>query len=159
MRFSAILSSLLVALFFSGCFSTGPNESCEDHDRQANTEYLEQNAQKEDVTVTDSGLQYSVIEEGEGPIPTVSDSVKVEFVGRLIDGSIFDTTDDLPNGLQFRVENFKLKGVQEGILLMKKGSTYELVVPSHLGFGVTAAGEICPGTTLIFDLTLIDVFN
>lgn len=159
MRLSAILSSLLLALFLTGCFSTGPNESCEDHDRQANTEYLEQNAQKEDVTETDSGLQYSVIEQGGGPLPTASDSVKVEFIGRLIDGAIFDTTDDLPDGLHFRVKNFKLEGVKEGVLLMEEGSTHKLVVPSHLGFGETAAGEICPGTTLIFELTLVDVFN
>lgn len=144
---------------FAGCFSSGPNESCEDHDRQANADYYLQNAQKEGVTTTESGLQYRVIEESEGTIPTATDSVQVEFIARFIDGVIFDTTDDMPDGLKFRVKNFALDGVREGILLMEEGSTYEFVVPSYLGFGETAAGEICPGTTLIFELTLLEIFD
>lgn len=159
MKITSLLLSLFLLLLFAGCFSTGPDESCQNHDRQANTEYLEQNAQNEGVSVTDSGLQYRVLESSDGPIPTASDSVQIEFVGRLIDGTIFDTTDDLPGGLHFKVENFALDGVREGILLMEEGSTYELVVPSDLGFGETAAGEICPGTTLIFELTLLEIFE
>lgn len=151
---------LFFSILFTGCLgSTGSNESCDDHDRQANEEYLEQHAQNEGVSVTDSGLQYRVIESSDGAIPTASDSVQIEFVGRFIDGTIFDTTNDLPDGFHFKIENFALDGVREGILLMEEGSTYELVVPSYLGFGETATGEICPGTTLIFELTLAEIFE
>lgn len=158
-RPAIFISILLCTFFLSGCLgSTGTDESCEDHDRQEQAAYLTEHALKDGVLVTESGLQYSVIEESEGTLPTPSDSVQVEFISRFIDGSIFDTTDDLPNGLRFRVENFSLEGVREGILLMEEGSTYELVIPSDLGFGETAGGDICPGTTLIFELTLVEIF-
>ncbi|WP_234573146.1 FKBP-type peptidyl-prolyl cis-trans isomerase [Rhodohalobacter sp. 614A] len=151
-------SALLPLFAASVLVLSGPNESCDDHDRQANTEYLQQNAQNEDVTETDSGLQYRIIETSDGPVPAASDSVRIDFVGRFIDGTIFDTTSDLPNGLTFKVENFTLDGVREGILLMEEGATYEFVVPSNLGFGETTAGDICPGTTLIFELSLVEIF-
>lgn len=150
----------LLTLLLTACLgSTGTNESCEDHDRQANAAYLEEHAQQEGVVVTDNGLQYRILDEADGPKPTNSDSVRVEFVGRFIDGTIFDTTSNLPNGLDFRVKNFTLQGIREGLQLMEEGSTYEFVIPSNLGFGETASGNICPGTTLIFELTLVDIFE
>lgn len=150
---------LFLSVILAACLgSTGANESCEDHDRQAEVEYLTQNAQKAEVTETDSGLQYRIIEAGDGPTPASSDSVEVEFTGRLIDGSIFDSTENLPGPLRFKIKDFSVDGVREGLYLMEEGSTYELVLPSDLGFGETASGSICPGTTLIFEITLVNIF-
>lgn len=152
----AVLSTLVLALFLSGCLgSTGPNESCENHSRQENAEYWEQNREKEGVTQTESGLQYRVIEEGDGASPTLESTVRIEYEGRRINGSVFDTTENI--GPQEIDVDGLLKGLEEGLQLMKEGATYEFVLPSYLAFGETAGGDFCPGTTVIFEVTLVEI--
>lgn len=158
MNRSSILSILLFTLVLSGCFgSTGPNESCEDFSRQENAEYWEQNREKEGVTQTDSGLQYRVIEEGDadGASPRLSSTVLIEYEAKRINGSIFETTENA-DPRETEVEGL-LEGLEEGLQLMKEGATYEFVLPSYLAYGETAAGEFCPGTTVIFEVTLIEI--
>jgi FKBP-type peptidyl-prolyl cis-trans isomerase FkpA/FKBP-type peptidyl-prolyl cis-trans isomerase FklB len=159
MRFmnrSAILSLLFFTLILSGCLgSTGPNESCEDFSRQENAEYWEQNGEKEGVTQTESGLQYRVIEEGDGASPTLNSTVIIEYEGRRINGSIFDTTDNV--GPQETAVEGLLQGLEEGLQLMQEGATFEFVIPSYLAFGETAGGDFCPGTTVIFEVTLVEI--
>lgn len=152
----ATLSMLFFALILSGCLgSTGPNESCEDFSRQEQAEYWEQNGEKEGVTQTDSGLQYRVIEEGDGSSPTLSSTVLIEYEGRRINGSIFDTTDNV-GPRETEVQGL-LKGLEEGLQLMQVGSTFEFVIPSNLAFGETSGGDFCPGATVIFEVTLVEI--
>lgn len=158
MNRSAILPLLFLALIFAGCLgSTGPNESCEDFDRQEQAAYWEQNGEKEGVVETESGLQYSVVEEGDGSKPTLNSTVVIEFEGRRIDGSVFRSTENI-GPQEVEVEEL-LDGLEEGLQLMEEGATYEFVLPSYLGYGETAGGEFCPGTTLIFEVTLVEIIE
>lgn len=158
MNRSAILSLHFLALIFAGCLgSTGPNESCEDFDRQEQAAYWEQNAEKEGVVETESGLQYSVIEEGDGPKPTLDSTVVIDFEGRRIDGTVFQSTAGI--GTQETEVEGLLQGLEEGLQLMDEGATFEFVLPSYLGYGETASGEFCPGTTLIFEVKLVEIIE
>lgn len=150
----ANLSTFLFLFILAGCIgSTGPNESCEDFDRQEQADYLEEHAQEDGVTVTDSGLQYTVIEEGDGDRPTLDSTVSIEYEGKRIDGSRFLSTQ---NPQETNIEGL-IDGLEEGILLMNEGSTYEFVIPSDLGYGETSGGDFCPGATLIFEVTLVEI--
>ena len=119
--------------------------------------FLSENKTEEGVQVTDSGLQYRQLREGEGPSPTPDDTVVVMYEGRFIDGTIFDSTygDGVPATL--RLGDF-IPGFIEGIQLMNVGASYELVIPSDLAYGEFGGpgGSIEPNTTLIFKVELID---
>ena len=123
----------------------------------ASESYLEENAAKEGVTVTDSGLQYEVMTEGDGPKPTVDDTVSVHYVGTLLDGTEFDSS--IARG---EPAEFPLKGVipgwTEGVQLMNVGSKYRFVIPSDLAYGDRGAGQaIGPGETLVFEVELLEI--
>ncbi|NBC65020.1 MAG: hypothetical protein GVY07_05070 [Bacteroidetes bacterium] len=150
------LSVIFLSFLFTGCLgSTGPNESCENFSRQEQADYWEQNREKDGVIQTESGLQFRVIEEGEGASPSLESTVRIEYEGKRINGSIFDTTENI--GPQETSVEGLLEGLEEGLQLMKEGATYEFVLPSHLAFGETAAGDFCPGTTVIFEVTLVEI--
>lgn len=147
---------VVLILFLSSCLgSTGVDESCEDFDRQEQAEYWDQNGEKEGVVQTESGLQYLVIEAGEGSNPTANSTVLIEYVGRRIDGTVFQSTDNI--GPQEAEVSNLIDGLEEGLQLMSEGATYEFVLPSYLGYGETASGDFCPGTTLIFEVSLIEI--
>ena len=119
--------------------------------------FLEDNKAREGVSVTDSGLQYEVIEEGDGPKPSVDDTVSVHYTGTLIDGTEFDSS--VARG---EPASFPLKGVipgwTEGLQLMNVGSKFRFVIPSDLAYGDRGAGEaIGPGETLVFDVELLEI--
>jgi len=119
--------------------------------------FLEENKARDGVQVTDSGLQYEVISEGDGPKPTVDDTVSVDYVGTLMDGTEFDSS--IARG---EPASFPLKGVipgwTEGLQLMNVGSKYRFVIPSDLAYGERGAGQaIGPGETLIFEVTLLEI--
>ena len=118
--------------------------------------YLVENRQKEGVVETESGLQYRIIKEGKGAVPTKSDKVKVVYTGQLIDGTEFDRSkDDQPT--TFRITQV-VKGWQEALQMMPVGSRWELVIPSDLGYGSKEnRGAIRPFSTLIFDVELIEI--
>ena len=123
----------------------------------ASEQYLEENAAREEVSVTDSGLQYEVLEEGDGPKPTVDDTVSVHYVGTLLDGTEFDSS--IARG---EPAEFPLKGVipgwTEGVQLMNVGSKYRFVIPSDLAYGERGAGQaIGPGETLVFEVELLEI--
>lgn len=113
------------------------------------------------VKTTSSGLAYKVLKEGTGASPVMGDIVKVKYVGKTIDGKIFDSSDKAgqPEGVEFKlIDGALIPGWIEGVQLMKEGAKYELYVPSELGYGDRQAGEdIKPGSTLIFDLELLSV--
>ena len=130
-----------------------------DKNRAEGRKFLGENAKKEGVNVTESGLQYEVIEEGTGKTPGVSDQVTVHYEGRLLDGSVFDSSYKREQPATFPV-NGVIEGWQEALQLMKEGSKYELVIPASIGYGAQGAGDaIGPHATLCFTVELIKVLG
>ena len=107
--------------------------------------------------VTESGLQYEVIREGEGARPGPDDRVSVHYKGTLIDGTQFDSSYDRGEPAQFGVGGV-IAGFSEGLQLMTVGSHYRLYIPSELGYGAQGTGaNIGPNATLIFELELLEI--
>jgi len=119
--------------------------------------FLGENKNKPEVKTTASGLQYKVIKEGTGPQPKATDMVTVNYRGTLINGTEFDSSYKRGQPATFPL-NGVIKGWTEGLQLMKKGSKYQLFVPSDLAYGERAVGpDIAPNATLIFEVELLDV--
>lgn len=121
-----------------------------------NKAYLVANAKKKGVKVTPSGLQYRVIKQGTGALPTDTTEVEVNYEGRLIDGTVFDSSYERKQSATFRL-NQVIKGWTEGLKLMPVGSTYELVIPYELGYGERGNQGIPPYSTLIFKVELLGI--
>jgi FKBP-type peptidyl-prolyl cis-trans isomerase len=108
-------------------------------------------------TVTESGLVYMVLEQGEGEHPGPSSSVKVHYTGTFKDGTVFDSSRDSGTPAVFPL-NAVIKGLSEGLQLMKPGSRYQFEIPPHLAYGDSGAGvTIPPGSTLTFEVELISI--
>lgn len=119
--------------------------------------YLAENAKKEGVITTDSGLQYKSLVAGNGEKPSKSDKVKVHYKGTLIDGTVFDSSYDRGEPIVFPVTGV-IAGWVEGLQLMQVGSKFELVIPSQLAYGTNGSGPtIGPDATLIFEVELLDI--
>ena len=118
--------------------------------------FLAENAKKEGVKVTESGLQYEIVKEGEGTQPTADDTVTVHYTGTLTDGTKFDSSKDRGQPATFPLANV-IKGWTEGVALMKEGATYKLYIPAELGYGDQEVGNIPAGSVLLFDVELISV--
>jgi FKBP-type peptidyl-prolyl cis-trans isomerase FklB len=120
--------------------------------------FLEENRKKEGVKVTASGLQYKVIKEGTGDSPTSSDEVEVHYVGKLIDGTIFDSSRERGTPVTFPVSGV-IPGWTEGLQLMKPGSIFNFYIPSDLAYGDKATGPIPPSSVLLFEVELLKVMK
>lgn len=119
--------------------------------------FLAENAKKTGVTVTASGLQYEVITQGTGAIPTKTSKVKTHYHGTLIDGTVFDSSVNRGQPIDFPV-NGVIAGWTEALQLMPVGSKWRLYVPQELAYGERGAGaSIKPYSALIFDVELIDI--
>lgn len=118
--------------------------------------FLEQNAKQEGVKVTESGLQYLVLKEGNGVKPGPNDAVTVHYTGRLIDGTVFDSSVERGEPATFAVGQV-IPGWVEGLQLMSEGAAWRLFIPSNLAYGPHGTGPIQPNSTLIFDVQLIKV--
>jgi len=118
--------------------------------------FLEENAKAEGVTVTESGLQYSVITEAEGPKPAAEDTVTVHYVGTLVDGTEFDSSVARGEPAKFPL-NRVIPGWTEGVQLMSVGEKYKFVIPADLAYGEQGAGSIPADATLIFEVELLDI--
>jgi FKBP-type peptidyl-prolyl cis-trans isomerase len=118
--------------------------------------FLEENKKKEGVKVTDSGLQYKVVSEGEGAKPKSSDTVEVHYRGRLIDGKEFDSSYSRNQPAQFPVSAV-IPGWTEALQLMKVGSKYELVIPANLAYGERGNPSIPANSVLLFDVELLNI--
>ncbi|HUW84966.1 MAG TPA: FKBP-type peptidyl-prolyl cis-trans isomerase N-terminal domain-containing protein [Phycisphaerae bacterium] len=128
-----------------------------DKNKKEGDEFLAANKEKEGVKTTDSGLQYMVLTEGDGPTPTVSHRVKVHYRGTLIDGTEFDSsyTRDEPSTIGLRGV---IKGWTEGLQLMNVGSKYRFFVPSDLAYGPRGSrNNIGPNATLMFEIELLEI--
>lgn len=123
---------------------------------KAGKEYLANNAKEEGVKVTESGLQYLVVKEGNGKKPGPNDVVTVHYTGRLVDGTVFDSSVERGEPATFAVGQV-IPGWVEGLQLMSEGSAYRLFIPSELAYGEHGTGPIQPNSTLIFDVQLLKV--
>ena len=119
--------------------------------------FLEENGKRVEVNVTPSGLQYEVLEEGTGKQPSAGDNVTVHYTGKLIDGTVFDSSVDRGAPATFGVTQV-IPGWVEALQMMKEGAKWRLFIPSNLAYGPNGAGNIIgPNSTLIFDVELIKV--
>jgi len=123
---------------------------------EAGIAFLEENGRREDVITTESGLQYEVITEGNGPKPTAESTVSVFYEGTLIDGTVFDGNFETKDTISFPLSGV-ISGWTEGLQLMSVGSTYNLYLPSNLGYGSREAGPIPGNSVLIFKIELLGV--
>ncbi len=123
----------------------------------AGVQYLEENAKKEGVKVTESGLQYEVLVEGSGDKPSASATVRTHYHGTFIDGNVFDSSVDRGQPAEFPV-NGVIAGWTEALQMMSVGSKWRLCVPSELAYGSQGAqGAIPPHSTLIFEVELLAI--
>lgn len=119
--------------------------------------FLANNMKNENVNITESGLQYTVLTSGTGNIPKSTDTVKVHYTGSLINGKVFDSSVERGEPAQFPV-NAVIKGWVEALQLMPCGSKWRLYIPHQLAYGAQGAGQdIPPFSTLIFDVELIEI--
>ena len=124
---------------------------------EAGAAFLAENAQREGVMVTESGLQYEVLEAGTGASPSTDDQVEVHYRGTLIDGTVFDSSYDRGETVTFGVTQV-IAGWTEALQLMQEGAKYKLYIPSDLAYGAGGAGQLIgPNSTLVFEVELIDV--
>jgi FKBP-type peptidyl-prolyl cis-trans isomerase FkpA len=125
--------------------------------RRQNDLFLAENSKKPGVVLTSSGLQYEVVVQGQGPKPSATDVVTVNYEGTLIDGTVFDSSYTRGEPAEFALDQV-IPGWTEGILLMSVGSTYRLFIPSPLAYGEQGAGNmIPPNSALIFRVELLSI--
>lgn len=119
-------------------------------------QFLAENALKEGVKVTESGLQYEVLKMGKGRKPSATDRVKVHYHGTLIDGTVFDSSVERGEPIVFGLDQV-IAGWTEGVQLMPVGSKFRFYIPQELGYGARNAGSIPPYSTLIFEVELLGI--
>ena len=124
--------------------------------KAAGEAFLAENAKKEGVQQTDSGLQYKVLQEGTGASPAATDVVEVNYEGKLIDGTVFDSSYERGEPIEFPL-NQVIAGWTEGLQLMKEGGKYEFYIPADIAYGEAGNAGIEPNSTLIFTVELLDV--
>jgi FKBP-type peptidyl-prolyl cis-trans isomerase len=147
-------SAIILVLFLTGCLQR------EDFgfDNSEDIEFMEQYAQRDDVTITQSGLMYRVLREGEGDVPEIDSRVRTHYEASLVNGDVIDSSYERDEPLEFTV-NQVISGFAEGVLLMQVGAEYELVIPSELAYGdfPPPNSSIYPGATLIFQVELLEI--
>jgi len=168
-----VLAIALAALLMAGAASCSNNastsetneETVPDYGQQIKDnktlgrEFMEQNAKNDSVVQTKSGLQYMVLKEGTGAKPGPTDKVTVHYTGRLLDGTVFDSSVERGEPATFGLDQV-IPGWTEGLQLMSEGAKYRLFIPSELAYGSKGAGDkIMPNSTLIFDVELIKIEN
>jgi len=124
---------------------------------EAGKKFLAENAKKEGVVTTESGLQYKVIKSGDGPTPGPEDTVTTHYRGTLIDGREFDSSYSRGQPASFPVKGV-IAGWTEALQLMKVGDKWEVYIPSDLAYGAAARGDVIqPNSTLVFELELLEI--
>lgn len=137
-------------------FFTDLEQRAGETNKKAGAEFLAKNAKEKGVKVTASGLQYLVVKEGNNVKPTADDVVTVHYTGRLIDGTVFDSSEQRGDPATFALKQV-IAGWTEGLQLMGEGAAYRFFIPSELAYGAHGTGPILPHSTLIFDVQLLKV--
>jgi FKBP-type peptidyl-prolyl cis-trans isomerase len=149
-RQTIAVAVILSTLSLAGCQKQQAESTLE---QKQGASFLAENTKKPGITTTASGLQYEVLQEGQGAMPSATDTVTVNYRGTLIDGKEFDSG----NGISFPL-NRVIPGWTEGLQLMKEGAKYRFYIPSELAYGERGAGsDIPPNAALIFEVNLIKV--
>ncbi len=125
---------------------------------EKNAKFLEENAKKEGVITLSSGLQYIILKEGTGDLPTINDQVRAHYTGSLIDGTVFDSSVERGEPTLFSLNNL-IPGFREALLLMPVGSKWKIFIPEKLGYGANSQSPIPPFSTLIFEVESIEIVN
>ena len=126
---------------------------------KAGKAFLQENAKKPGVKTTKSGLQYLILKEGKGKSPSANSNVRVHYEGRLIDGTVFDSSIARQQPVDFRTTQV-ITGWTEGLQLMKVGAKYRFFIPADLAYGQIGSGDIIePNSTLIFDIELLEIIK
>lgn len=167
-EFTKLLNELFDKIDKANHHHCGGDCDCDDHcgcggchdsaeTKKAGQEYREANAKKAGVSVTASGLQVEHVKEGSGKSPKSTDTVKVHYTGKLIDGTVFDSSVQRGTPLEFPL-NRVIPGWTEGLQLMKVGGKAILTIPPELGYGEHGAGDVIPPhATLVFEVELLDI--
>ena len=138
-------------------YFTKINDKAQEKNIGIGVKFLEENAKKEGVVTTETGLQYTVITKGDGAKPSETDNVTVHYHGTLLDGTVFDSSVDRGQPATFPV-NGVIPGWVEALQLMNVGSKYKLFIPSNLAYGERGAGgAIGPNATLVFEVELLSI--
>ncbi|MFP3976390.1 FKBP-type peptidyl-prolyl cis-trans isomerase [Marinobacter sp. KMM 10035] len=124
--------------------------------REAGDAFLAQNAERDGIETTESGLQYEVLEEGNGVKPGATDMVQVHYTGELLSGEVFDSSRERGEPVTFGL-NQVIPGWTEGLQLMSEGARYKLYIPSDLAYGPGGSRAIGPNETLVFDVELLAI--
>jgi peptidylprolyl isomerase len=153
----AIIAVVLIGYYFMRNSSDASPEQIAAN-QQAGTEFMENNKTAKGVKTTDSGLQYLVLQEGTGSKhPLATDRVKVHYEGKLLDGSVFDSSVKRGQPISFGL-NRVIKGWTEGVQLMVIGEKTRFFIPASLAYGDKGAGSDIPGgATLVFEVELLDI--
>ncbi len=123
---------------------------------EAGEAFLAENAEREGVETTESGLQYEILEQGDGEKPAATDTVQVHYTGELLSGEVFDSSRERGEPVTFAL-NQVIPGWTEGLQLMNEGARYKLYIPSDLAYGPGGNRAIGPNETLVFDVELLEV--
>ncbi|MGC8119952.1 FKBP-type peptidyl-prolyl cis-trans isomerase [Marinobacter sp. VGCF2001] len=131
-------------------------EGLAQENKEAGEAFLAENAERDGVETTESGLQYEVLEEGNGEHPGAEDQVEVHYTGTLISGEVFDSSRERGQTVTFGL-NQVIPGWTEGLQLMTEGARYKLYIPSDLAYGPGGNQAIGPNETLVFDVELVTI--
>lgn len=155
MKLSPVFT-FIALLILTGCLQMADTE----YDNTADLEFLEAYAQLEDVVITDSGLMYRILEEGEGDYPMITSSVRVHYIAQLVNGMVIDNSYEKNMPVEFSLETV-IAGFAEGLMLMQEGARHELVIPTDLAYGNKPpdGSIIHPGATLIFRVELLKILS
>jgi peptidylprolyl isomerase len=155
MKFIVIAVVIALAIFYFTRNSTNKKVALENI--ATGKDFLAKNKSNEDVVETASGLQYQVLQKGDGSAhPTSRSTVKVHYHGLLLDGTVFDSSVERDKPISFPL-NQVISGWTEGVQLMVVGDKFKFFIPAELGYGNRATGKITPGSLLIFEVELLEI--
>lgn len=155
-KLAQCLAGILLATMLSSTV-VDAQQAEDDGATDPNILYLQENAKREGVIVRPSGLQIRIVKRGDGDLPDPTSTVGVHYEGRLINGTIFDSSYERGQPARFPV-NGVIRGWTEALILMQAGSVWEIVVPASIGYGDGGSGDVIPpGATLIFKIELLAV--
>lgn len=156
MKYIIILSIFTFLFNYNGLAQSKKTRAKNEARMLEGLKFLNENGKKEGVVTLFSGLQYEVLEEGEGKSPKLNSQVTTHYHGTFINGEVFDSSVDRGSPATFPV-NGVIKGWTEALQLMKVGSKWRLYIPYHIAYGESGSGTIKPFSMLIFEVELLEI--